>query len=64
MVMSVKEWRRYRDQAGVLYVLMMEAPRGRRREARKIYREWQAGRLTFSEAREMLEEILRAGKSK
>ena len=53
-MLSVKEWRRRREQASILIGYVMEAPRGRKREAWRIYREWQEGRITFTEARKRL----------
>lgn len=58
-VLSVREWRRRREQASILIGYVMEAPRGRKREAWRIYREWQEGRMKFTEAKRRLLGLLR-----
>lgn len=55
--MSVKEWRERRDQAGILIGYIIYAPRGRKREAWKVYDDWRKGKLTFSEAERRLKSI-------
>ncbi len=55
--MTVKEWRQRREQASILIGYVMEAPRDREREAWRIYRDWQEGRIKFTEAREKLLEL-------
>ena len=56
---SVREWRRRRDQAGILIHYVVQTPRGSslRKKAWKVFEEWQEERITFEEARERLERL-------
>ncbi len=54
MVMSVKEWRVRRDQAGILIGYVLHAPKGKRREAWRIYYAWRDWKISFREAEERL----------
>jgi len=59
MAMSYQEWRRMRDQAGILLGMVVEAQRaGRGEEAWRIYEEWRSWRISYEEARKRLEELL------
>ena len=55
--MSVKEWRKYRDQAGILLHLISLVPKDRREKAWRIYHEWRDWKITFSEAKKKLKEL-------
>jgi len=54
VVMTIKEWRKRRNQAGILLSLVMEAPKEKRKEAQRIYREWQKGKITYKQAKKLL----------
>ena len=54
MVMSIKEWRKWRDQAGELLFLMSRVPPSRRGEAWRIYHLWRDWKLSFAEARKRI----------
>ncbi len=54
-----KEWRRARDEAGILLGYVAKAIRaGRREEAWRVYEEWRAGKLDFDEAKNLLEKLV------
>jgi hypothetical protein len=54
MVMSVKEWRLRRDQAGILIGYVIHAPKGKREKAWEIYSKWNNGIISFREAERQL----------
>ncbi|MCE4620440.1 MAG: hypothetical protein F7C33_05385 [Desulfurococcales archaeon] len=59
-MLSVREWRRIRDQAGKLQYIIAEIQErnpGSLSEAKKIYRDWQAEKITYREATEKLREL-------
>jgi len=55
--MKVKEWRKYRNQAGILLHLISLVPKERRSEAWRIYHEWRDWKITFNEAKQRLMEL-------
>ena len=56
-LMTLKEWRRYRDMAGILIDLVVEA--GNDDEAWSIYHAWLARKIGFKEARKRLRKLAR-----
>ena len=64
-VPSLGEWRRRRDQAGILCYIIAGIPRGPLREqAWQIFDRWQEELITFREARERLRELARKAKAR
>ncbi len=57
-VMSVREWRLRRNQAGVLIGMIYSLPPSKRDEARKIYDLWKDWRISFKEAEERLIKLM------
>lgn len=55
--MRVKEWRKYRNQAGILLHLISLVPKERRSEAWRIYHEWRDWKIAFNEAKRRLMEL-------
>ena len=54
-----REWRRRRNQAGVLLARVFDAEdMGYGREAWRVYEEWRTGKIGFEEAKKRLEELL------
>ena len=56
-VPSVEEWRRRRNQAGTLLYIIAGIPRSGRREAWRVYREWQENKVSYEEARRRLKAL-------
>ncbi len=52
--MSVREWRRRRDQAGILIGMIRDLPPSKQREGRRIYEEWRTWKISFTEAKRRL----------
>ena len=62
---SLKEWRKRRDQAGILHYIIAGIPRGPLREqAWQVYEDWQEERITFKEAEQRLRELAAKAKAK
>ncbi len=59
-LMTLKEWRRYRDMAGILIDLVVEAGNGD--EAWSIYHAWRDGKLTYRQALARLKKLAREAK--
>ena len=59
MVMSVREWRVRRDQAGTLIGMIHDLPPSKRRLGREIYERWLRWEISFPEAKAMLRELAR-----
>ncbi len=57
MPMTVKEWRKLRDQAGILLGLMDYVPECRKGEAWRIYYLWRDCKITFREAKRRLKSL-------
>jgi len=55
--MSVKEWRKFRDQAGVLLSMFDDVPESRQEEAWRIYRMWRDWKISFTEAKRRLKAL-------
>ncbi len=53
-MMTLREWRRWRDQAGVLLSLLDLVPEDRRDEAWRIYYLWRDWKLSFTEAKKRI----------
>ena len=54
-----REWRRLRDQAGILLGYVVEAEEaGKGEEAWRVYEEWKNWRISYEEARKRLERLL------
>ena len=59
-----EEWRRLRDQAGILLGYVAKATRaGRGEEAWRVYEEWKNWRISYEEARRRLERLLEEAKA-
>jgi|GEM_PF-6459617 len=58
-MMSVKEFRKYRDQAGTLWILVYKAKKkGKGQQAIKIYRKWKNWKITYKQAKKQLLKLL------
>ena len=57
MTPSTGEWRRNRDQAGILLGLVLEA--GNTGEAWQVYRKWANAEISYHEAEKRLRELAR-----
>ena len=58
-MMSLKEFRKKRSQAGKLLHLVLEAERkGRATQAWKTYKQWTSNKISYSEAKKQLEKLL------
>ena len=53
-MMTLREWRKWRDQAGVLLSLLDLVPEDRRGEAWRIYHLWRDWKLSFAEAKKRI----------
>jgi len=53
-MMTLKEWRKWRDQAGILLSLFDLVPEERRNEAWRIYRMWRDFKISFTEAKKRI----------
>ena len=60
-MLSVKEWRRNRDRAGILLGLVLEA--GNTDEAWRVYKKWANAEITYEEARKRLRELAARAKA-
>ncbi len=56
-LMTLKEWRKWRNQAGILIDLVVEA--GNDDEAWRIYHAWRDFKISFEEARKRLKRLIR-----
>ncbi len=56
-LMSVEEWRKRRNQAGILIGMIHDLPPSKRAECRKVYEEWRKWRISFTEAKRRLKEL-------
>ena len=56
-LMSVKEWRRRRSQAGILIGMIHDLPPSKRGEGRRIYEEWRTWRISFTVAMRRLKAL-------
>lgn len=56
-LMTLKEWRKYRNMAGILVSLVVKA--GNTREAWRIYDAWLARKISFEEAKKRLKRLIR-----
>ena len=56
MIDALKQYRRLRDEAGVLLSYVVDA--GNTREAWRIYHEWRDGKLTYREALKKLRRLV------
>lgn len=64
-MLTAREWRRLRDQAGRLQFILAEiqdSQPARLQEAEKVYKLWLNGKITYTEARKRLREL--AGKAR
>ena len=57
MPMTVKEWRKWRDQAGILLSLFDLVPEERRNEAWRIYHLWHDWKISFTEAKRRIKAL-------
>jgi len=58
LYLSVREWRKRRDQAGELIHLVVQIPRGPlRKKAWEIYSLWQEEVISFEAAKRRLREL-------
>ena len=53
------EWRRMRDQAGILLAMFDEIPESRRGEAWRIYHAWRDWKISFTEAKRRIKALAR-----
>ncbi len=62
-MLSTREWRKNRDQAGVLLGLVYKTPKGEARErAWRVYEKWANAEISYSEAEKRLKKL--AGKAR
>ena len=63
---SLREWRKRRDQAGILIGYVFQTPKGSRlrEQAWRVYEDWQEERITFKEAEKRLRELAAKAKAK
>ncbi len=58
-MMSLKEFRKQRNRAGILLGLVYDAMKqGRGEEAKKIYSMWREGKITYRQARTKLKKLI------
>ncbi len=60
--MTDKEFRKYRNQAGILIGLIVEIPREYRRTGWRIYEKWKNWKITYREAKQKLEKLAKKHK--
>ncbi|MEB3760302.1 MAG: hypothetical protein GSR81_05580 [Desulfurococcales archaeon] len=60
-MLSLNEWRRNRDKAGILLDLVYNAQDGAKEKAWQIYKKWANAEITCKEAKKQLEKL--AGKA-
>ncbi len=56
-MMTLKEWRKWRDQAGILLAMFDDAPKDRRNEAWRIYHLWRDWKISFTEAKRRIKAL-------
>ncbi len=59
-MMTVEEWRKRRNQAGILIGMIYDLPPEKRVEGRRIFELWRDWRISFAEARRRIKAL--AGK--
>ena len=65
-MLTTREWRRLRDQAGRLQFIIAEIQDNQPKrlpEAEKIYKLWLKGKITFREAERRLQELAEKAKA-
>ncbi len=59
-MISIREWRRLRDQAGILIYYKVEAVKRNpklRKTAEEIYEQWRTGKISFKQALKELKKL-------